>query len=188
MKSILRPALTLFVLLTLLTGVGYPALVTLIAQGVFPSKANGSLIKNGDKIAGSELIGQSFDEPRYFWGRPSATDPVPYNAAASNASNRGPTNPDLLKEVGERVKAMRDAQQALRNVQPEKAKQPQKDATKAMKDVRNELDKLIAEAEKQKQDPLTAAKNSVLVLPESLRASYHETATRPLLWSTATLG
>jgi K+-transporting ATPase ATPase C chain len=113
MKSTLRPAFTLFLLLTLLTGVVYPALITGIAQGLFPSKANGSLIKNGDKFVGSELIGQLFDDPRYFWGRPSATQkddkPFPYNGESSTGSNRGPTNPDLLKEVGENVKKLRDA-------------------------------------------------------------------------------
>jgi K+-transporting ATPase ATPase C chain len=109
MKSQFRPALTLFVLLTLLTGVVYPALVTLIAQGVFPRQANGSILKKGDKAVGSALIGQAFDAPRYFWGRPSATDPVPYNAGSSTGSNRGPTNADLLKDVADRVKAVREA-------------------------------------------------------------------------------
>src|SRR5437588_4834854 len=109
MKSTLRTALTLFVLLTLLTGVVYPALVTLVAQGVFPHQANGSVLTKGGKSIGSELIGQPFDDPRYFWGRPSATDPFPYNAGSSTGSNRGPTNPDLLKDIGERVKAMREA-------------------------------------------------------------------------------
>ena len=109
MKAQLRPAITLFVLLMLLTGVAYPATVTLIAQGVFPHQANGSVIMKGNKNYGSELIGQPFDDVRYFWGRPSATDPFPYNAGSSSGSNRGPTNPDLLKDVEDRVKALREA-------------------------------------------------------------------------------
>jgi len=109
MKSQLRPALTLFVLLTLLAGVVYPALVTGVAQGVFPRQANGSILKKGDTSVGSVLIGQAFDDPRYFWGRPSATDPVPYNAGSSTGSNRGPTNPDLLKDLADRAKALREA-------------------------------------------------------------------------------
>jgi potassium-transporting ATPase KdpC subunit len=109
MKSQLRPALTLFVLLTLLTGAVYPAFVTLVAQGVFPHQANGSVLKHGDKSAGSELIGQPFDGARYFWGRPSATEPFPYNAGASTGSNRGPTNDDLLKDVAKNAQTLRGA-------------------------------------------------------------------------------
>ncbi len=113
MKSHLRAALMIFGLLTLLTGVVYPLIVTLIAQVVFPYQANGSVLMRDGKAVGSEWIGQSFNDPRYFWGRPSATQKddkdLPYNAASSNGSNRGPTNPDLLKDIGERVKAMRDA-------------------------------------------------------------------------------
>ena len=109
MKAQLRAGLTVFVLLTLLTGAVYPALVTLVAQGMFHHRANGSILERDGKPVGSELIGQTFDDPRYFWGRPSATDPVSYNAASSNGSNRGPTNPDLLKDVAERVKAIRTA-------------------------------------------------------------------------------
>jgi K+-transporting ATPase ATPase C chain len=109
MKAHLRAGLTVFALLTLLTGVVYPALVTLFAQGVLPHRANGSVVERDGKGVGSELIGQAFDDPRYFWGRPSATDPLSYNAAASGGSNRGPTNPDLLKDVAERVQAIRTA-------------------------------------------------------------------------------
>jgi potassium-transporting ATPase KdpC subunit len=118
MKSQLRAAFTIFVLLTLVTGAAYPALVTLIAQGVFPSQANGSiLIRDGENV-GSALIGQPFDDPKYFWSRPSATSPFPYNSESSTGSNLGPTNPALVggrdtdKEPGvirERVKALRDA-------------------------------------------------------------------------------
>ncbi len=105
----LRPALTIFALLTLVTGAIYPALVTLIAQGVFPHQANGSVIVHNGKPVGSELIGQQFDDPRYFWGRPSATQKddkdLPYNAASSSGSNLGPTNPALLAAVRDRIEA-----------------------------------------------------------------------------------
>jgi K+-transporting ATPase ATPase C chain len=107
MKTVLRPALTLLVLFSLLLGLGYPALVTGIAQTVFPRQANGSLIEAGGRVVGSELIGQSFTDSRYFWGRPSATSPAPYDARASTGSNLGPTNPVLEKQVAERVAAFR---------------------------------------------------------------------------------
>jgi K+-transporting ATPase ATPase C chain len=109
MKAHLRIGLTLFFLFTLLTGVVYPLVVTLIAQVAFPHRANGSVVERNDQPIGSELIGQQFDDPRYFWGRPSATDKVPYNAASSGGSNLGPTNPDLLKSIKERVEAIRQA-------------------------------------------------------------------------------
>jgi K+-transporting ATPase ATPase C chain len=105
----LRPALIVFALLAVLTGVVYPGVVTLIAQVALPYRANGSVIDRDGKAVGSELIGQPFDDPNYFWSRPSATAPVPYNAGASTGSNLGPTNPDHLKAVGERVEAMRKA-------------------------------------------------------------------------------
>lgn len=108
MLSQLRAGLTLFVLLTLLTGVVYPLAITLIAQGVFPQQANGSLIEREGKLVGSELIGQTFDDAKYFWARPSATTPG-YNAGSSGGSNLGPTNPDQLKAVKERVEAIRRA-------------------------------------------------------------------------------
>jgi K+-transporting ATPase ATPase C chain len=118
MKNQLRAAVTIFLLLTTVTGIAYPLLVTLIAQVAFPAQANGSIIDSGGKHAGSSLIGQPFDVPRYFWPRPSATSPVPYNAAASTGSNLGPTNPALVggsdrhKDPGlvrDRVKALREA-------------------------------------------------------------------------------
>jgi potassium-transporting ATPase KdpC subunit len=109
MTAQLRPALTLFVLLTVLTGVAYPALVTGIAQGVFPHQANGSVMAKGGQSIGSALIGQPFDGERYFWSRPSATDPFPYNSSSSNASNSGPTNKDWLDAVGKRVEDVRKA-------------------------------------------------------------------------------
>lgn len=109
MRSHLRAAIVIFVLLTVLTGVAYPLGVTLIAQGIFPHQAKGSiLIKDGAPI-GSELIGQSFEDPRYFWGRPSATEQTPYNAASSAGSNLGPTNADYLNAVRNRVEEMRKA-------------------------------------------------------------------------------
>jgi potassium-transporting ATPase KdpC subunit len=109
MKSHLRAAFTVFGLLTIITGAVYPALVTLIAQGVFPHQANGSVIVRDGKAVGSELIGQTFDGPRYFWGRLSATGPMSYNSEASSGSNLGPTNPALIEAVRNRVKAVREA-------------------------------------------------------------------------------
>lgn len=105
--SELRPALTSFLLLTLLTGVAYPLAVTGIGQTLFADEANGSLIKSGDKLIGSRLIGQPFSGPQYFFGRPSATAPQPYNGAASSGSNQGPTNPALATAVADRVAALR---------------------------------------------------------------------------------
>lgn len=104
-----RSALVLLGLLTLLTGLTYPLAVTGVAQVIFPRQANGSLILKDGKPVGSELIGQPFDDPKNFWGRPSATTPFPYNAGASTGSNQGPTNPDLHKAVKERVEALRAA-------------------------------------------------------------------------------
>ena len=99
----IRIAFVLLVILTLLTGLIYPLLVTGIAQLIFPWQANGSLIKYKGKIIGSSLIGQSFSDSRYFWGRPSATTPFPYNAANSSGSNMGPSNADFLTQVKDRV-------------------------------------------------------------------------------------
>jgi K+-transporting ATPase ATPase C chain len=108
MVSQLRAAIVVFVLLTLVTGLAYPLLIWSIGQAAFPHQANGSVIVRNGAVVGSELIGQLFDKPGYFWGRPSATDPA-YNAASSSGSNLGPTNPDLLKPVKERVEAIRKA-------------------------------------------------------------------------------
>lgn len=105
--SELRPALVAFLLLTVITGVAYPLAVTGIAQAVFGDRANGSLIAAGDKVVGSELIGQPFSDRKYFFGRPSATVPQPYNGAASSGSNQGPTNPALATAVTDRVAALR---------------------------------------------------------------------------------
>ena len=107
MISQLRPALMLLLLLTLVTGVAYPLLVTGIAQAVFPSQAQGSLIVKGGKVVGSRLIGQPFDDPKYFWSRPSATSPFADNAGSSTGSNLSLTNPDLVKAVQGRVDALR---------------------------------------------------------------------------------
>jgi K+-transporting ATPase ATPase C chain len=109
MKEQIRPALTMLVLLTVLTGLIYPLAVTGLAQVFFSDQANGSLIVREGKTVGSKLIGQYFDKPEYFWGRPSATAPFPYNAAASGGSNLGPTNPALIEAVKARVAALRAA-------------------------------------------------------------------------------
>jgi K+-transporting ATPase ATPase C chain len=107
--GLLRPALSLFVLLSIVTGLLYPLAVTGVAQAMFPHEANGSLIENNGKTVGSEFIGQSFTAPRYFWSRPSATSPMPYNGGASGGSNLGPTNPALADAVKARVQALREA-------------------------------------------------------------------------------
>ena len=107
MQSILRPALVLFGALTLVCGVAYPVLVTGVAQAAFPDAANGSLVKQGDKVVGSRLIGQSFTTAQYFWGRPSATAPTPNNGGGSSGSNQGPLNPALQDAVKGRIAALR---------------------------------------------------------------------------------
>jgi K+-transporting ATPase ATPase C chain len=140
MFRVVREAVAVFVILTLITGVAFPLLITLVAQGAFPYQANGSLLvreaasapqqdqaegmvdrydwaranrsSNPETFIGSELIGQAFTSPRYFWGRPSATSPVPYNAEASTGSNLGPTNPSQLDAVQQRVQQAHDANQA----------------------------------------------------------------------------
>ncbi|CAL8480056.1 K(+) transporting P-type ATPase subunit KdpC (plasmid) [Caballeronia sp. S22] len=109
MKTILRPAIVLFVALTVLTGLVYPAVVTAIGQAAFPHQANGSLIERDGKTVGSEIIGQQFDAPQYFWGRLSATTPNPYNAGSSSGSNLGPTNPALADEIKGRIDALHAA-------------------------------------------------------------------------------
>lgn len=105
----LRPALTLFVALSVLAGLVYPLAVTGIAQVAFAESANGSLILRDGKAIGSDLIGQSFSDPKHFWGRPSATTPMPYNAANSGGSNQGPGNPALAEAVKTRIEALRTA-------------------------------------------------------------------------------
>jgi K+-transporting ATPase ATPase C chain len=109
MASTLRPALVVFGALTLLCGVLYPAAVTGIGRVAFSHQVDGSLVDAGGKTVGSSLIGQPFAQPGHFWGRPSATTPMPYNAAGSGGSNQGPTNPALLDAVKERIAALRAA-------------------------------------------------------------------------------
>ncbi len=105
----LRPALVALLMFTAITGIVYPLVVTGITQVIFPRQANGSLIMKDGKAVGSELIGQPFDDPKYFWSRPSATSPFAYNAGASGGSNLGPTNPDLQKQIQGRIEALRAA-------------------------------------------------------------------------------
>jgi potassium-transporting ATPase KdpC subunit len=109
MKEHLRASLLLLVALTVLTGVVYPLAVTGMAQVLFPDQANGSLLVENGKARGSALIGQPFADPRFFWGRLSATGPFPYNAGASSGSNLGPTNPALLDNAKARIEALRQA-------------------------------------------------------------------------------
>lgn len=105
----IRPTLVVLILFTALTGILYPLVVTGIAQVIFPDKANGSFIKREGKIVGSELIGQPFSDPKYFWSRVSATSPYAYNAASSSGSNYGPLNPALLDAVKKRVQDLKAA-------------------------------------------------------------------------------
>lgn len=107
MRQYWRPALVTFIALTVIVGAGYPLLVTGIARVAFPEQAQGSLIHDGSRIVGSSLIGQPFRDARYFWARPSATIPVPYNAEASAGSNLGPANPSLAGGVGARARALK---------------------------------------------------------------------------------
>ncbi|MEF9385831.1 potassium-transporting ATPase subunit KdpC [Ralstonia solanacearum species complex bacterium KE056] len=107
--GLLRAALVIFVGLSLVTGVLYPVVVTGIGKAVFPAQAGGSIIERGGKVVGSALIGQHFSEPRYFWGRLSATSPNPYNGAASSGSNLGPSNPALTDAAKARIAALKEA-------------------------------------------------------------------------------
>jgi len=109
MKTVLRPALSLLLALTIVTGVLYPLAVTGVAQVIFPNQANGSLIERDGKAVGSELIGQPFADPKYFWGRPSATAPFANNSTSSGGSNQGPTNPALTDAVKQRIDALHAA-------------------------------------------------------------------------------
>jgi len=114
--KLIRPAVSLFAALTIVTGIAYPLVVTGIAQAAFPHQANGSLMEKDGKTIGSELIGQNFSDPKYFWGRASATSPMAYNGAGSSGSNQGPLNPALADAVKGRIDALRAADPG--NTQP----------------------------------------------------------------------
>ena len=105
----IRPALSVFILLTAITGIAYPLLVTGVAQAAFPHAANGSIVSVNGRTVGSSLIGQAFSEPQYFWSRPSATSTLPNNGMASGGSNLGANNPALLEAVNQRIAALRTA-------------------------------------------------------------------------------
>lgn len=118
MHPVLRPAISLFLLLSFMTGVIYPLVVTGLAQLLFPAKANGSIVRIDGKPVGSALIGQQFSSPGHFWGRPSATGPHPYNAGASSGSNLGPLNPALAEAVKTRIEALQAADPEPRQAVP----------------------------------------------------------------------
>jgi potassium-transporting ATPase KdpC subunit len=118
MIRILRQATVSIVVFTVITGVIYPLIVTGVAQLIFPSQANGSLIVNNGKTVGSSLIGQSFSSPKYFWARPSATSPMPYNAANSSGSNLGPLNPALIENVKARIEQLKKADDMSKPIVP----------------------------------------------------------------------
>jgi potassium-transporting ATPase KdpC subunit len=114
MKTLLRPAISLFVLLSVITGVVYPFVTTGIAKILFPEQAGGSIVSKEGKPVGSKLIGQNFTDPKYFWGRPSVTSPQPYNGTASSGSNQGPLNPALIDAVKGRVDALQAAASSVK--------------------------------------------------------------------------
>ena len=114
MNRFIRPLLSVFALLSLLTGLAYPLVVTGLSKALFPAQASGSLVLRDGKPVGSALIGQVFSDPGHFWGRPSATSPMGANASASSGSNLGPLNPALVDVVTQRVKALRDAARVAR--------------------------------------------------------------------------
>ncbi|WP_434109152.1 potassium-transporting ATPase subunit KdpC [Paraburkholderia caffeinilytica] len=109
MKNLFRPLIVIFAVLTAVTGLAYPAVMTAVGQAAFHDQANGSMLEQDGKVVGSKLIGQQFDAPQYFWGRLSATSPMPYNPQSSGGSNLGPTNPALLDEVKGRIDALKAA-------------------------------------------------------------------------------
>jgi K+-transporting ATPase ATPase C chain len=118
MSRLIRNAVVMLLLMTVVTGVAYPLVVTGLAQVLFPSQAHGSQVVSNGKTIGSALIGQSFTAPGYFWGRPSATTPAPNNGAASTPSNLGPTNPALTKAASDRIAALRAVDPANKAVVP----------------------------------------------------------------------
>ncbi|HAF00367.1 MAG TPA: potassium-transporting ATPase subunit C [Methylophilaceae bacterium] len=109
LKQLIRPAVVLFILLSIITGIAYPLTTTVLGKWLLPTQANGSLIEKDGKLIGSALIGQNFTEPKYFWGRPSATGPYPNNAVVSSGSNQGPLNPALAEAVKSRVNTLKVA-------------------------------------------------------------------------------
>jgi potassium-transporting ATPase KdpC subunit len=109
LRAQIKPAILTFLILTIITGIFYPLFITGIAQMLFHDQANGSLIYKNGKAIGSSLIGQLFDDPKYFWGRPSSTLPFPFNAASSSGSNLGPSNSALIDSVETRIKALKTA-------------------------------------------------------------------------------
>jgi potassium-transporting ATPase KdpC subunit len=109
MIRMIRNTLMSLLLFTVITGFIYPLAVTGLAQVIFPDQANGSIITKNNKTVGSALLGQQFEDPKYFWGRLSATGPYPYNGGVSSGSNKGPNNPDLMKAVQDRIQALREA-------------------------------------------------------------------------------
>jgi potassium-transporting ATPase KdpC subunit len=109
MIRMIRNTLMSLLLFTVITGFIYPLVVTGLAQVIFPAQANGSIITINGKTVGSELLGQQFEDPKYFWGRLSGTGPYPYNGGSSSGSNKGPNNPDLMKAVQDRIKALHEA-------------------------------------------------------------------------------
>jgi len=113
MRQILRPAISLFIVLSILTGLIYPMVLTGVAQLLFPQQAGGSLVERDGRPVGSRLIGQNFSDPKYFWGRLSATSPMPYNGAGSSGSNLAATNPALVDQAKGRIDALRAADATL---------------------------------------------------------------------------
>lgn len=109
MRTLLRPAILSLLLLSLVTGLVYPVVVTGIGAALFSDQAGGSQLRVNGQVVGSALIGQAFSDPKYFWSRPSATGPVPYNGAVSSGSNLGPSNPALHQAVAERIATLRAA-------------------------------------------------------------------------------
>jgi potassium-transporting ATPase KdpC subunit len=108
-SSLIRPALVLLLIMTVITGIAYPLVLTGVAQLIFPHQAAGSLVLENGKVVGSSLIGQAFSDPKYFWGRPSATTPQPYNGVGSTGSNLGPLNPALTDAVKQHIDALHAA-------------------------------------------------------------------------------
>lgn len=118
MKTLIRPAFSLFVALSIITGLIYPLLLTAIARVAFPNQASGSLIERDGKLVGSSLIGQPFNDPKHFWGRPSATSPNPYNALASSGSNLAPTNSALVDGAKSHIDALKAADPTIQGPIP----------------------------------------------------------------------